>query len=239
MNEQLNLSLSELSIAKNDFATRYQADDAVPAFPWEIRVNWLELVHAIESGLTWPVNETILRIYHRFDAQGWFLTVEPCHVNKDEILDAFGQRIDLRNDKIQVTTGFSGDHDPLYFSHMRYAGKPLTYGIHVSSVKLPWAQEFKEAADVNDILTSGDATITFSSISFDYGSNPGKVNVRWPHTLAFYFSRPTTGALLNNILYDGILVKAKAYDYAEPCPSDCKDIYRLPSFFANTRPFLQ
>jgi hypothetical protein len=237
MTEQLNLTLSELATAKNDFTAQYQAADPEVSFPWDITVNWLELVSAIEQGISWAPDETLLRFIHRYDEDGWFLTMECCHVAEDGTIDAFGSRFDLRNGQIAASTGFTADYDQNYFDNIEYEGKPLVRGTHVNNLIFPWSQELKEAASVNGVLNSEDAEIVFSSISFDFGNDSPRVNVRWPHTIAFFFSGPG-GDLLDNVAYGGILVKNKAYDYARPCPDDCTNIYSWPSFFSTTQPYL-
>lgn len=235
--EKLNLTLSELAAAKNDFAARYQPAQSSVSFPWNIAVNWAALQHTVESAIAWPSNQTLLRFIHRYDEQGWFLTMECCHVAGDGTIDSFGPRFDLRNGTIQPTVEFTKDYDQAYFDNVLYEDNPLVRGMHVNYVMLPWSQELKEAANVNWVLTSEEINIVFSSISFDFGIDPARVNVRWPHTMAFHFSGPE-GDLLDDVVYSGgPIIKAKAYDYADPCPSNCSNSYSWHSFFNDTKPY--
>lgn len=229
MTEQLNLTLSEHRAVKADFTARYVAANPEVSFLWDIKVNWLQLVTAIENNITWPADETVLRFIHRYEENRWFLTMECCHVDSDNNIDIFGARFDLKTNSIQATTRFTADYDQDYFDNIYYDSKPLVKGTHISNLKFPWVQELKEAAGVNAVIESENADIVFSSITFDYGEEPTQVKVQWPHSLAFFFSGPT-GDLLDNVAYGGTFVKSKAYDYARPCPNDCANVYVWPTF---------
>lgn len=238
MTEKLNLTLSELTDARNNFAEKYQPADPDAFFPWGISVNWSELLRVVETNIDWLANQTVLRFIHRYDENGWFLTMECCHVAEDHTIDIYGPRFDLRNDSIQLSTEFTKDYDQVYFDQMQYETHPLVRGMHVNYVMLPWSQELKEAARANGVLTADDVNIVFSSVSFDYGNESTRVNVRWPHTIAFYFSAPG-GDLLDDVVYSSStpFIKAKAYDYADPCPSNCSNSYSWHSFFEDTKPY--
>ncbi len=236
--EKLNVTLSELIVAKSDFAARYQPADPSASFPWDIRVNWRYLVQLVESSIDWVINQTVLRFIHRYDEQGWFLTMECCHVAEDNTIDIFGPRFDLRSGTILPSGNFTKDYDQAYFDRMRYETNPLVRGMHVNYVMLPWSQELKEAAAVNGVLTAYDTDIVFSSVSFDYGNESDRVNVRWPHTIVFYFATPE-GDLLDNKVHssNSPMIRAKAYDFADPCPVNCNNVYFWHSFFADTQPY--
>lgn len=235
MTEQLNLSLAEWTFAKNNFTGKYHGASFA-----DIQLNWAALQSAIASRISWPANQTLLRFIHRYENGTWFLTMECCHVDANGYIDIFGPRLDLKNGSIQDTLNFAGDYDPAYFSHVTYDGGPVVHGLHVQYATLPWTQELQEASRVNDVLTDQDVNIVFSSISFDFGESSDRVAVRWPHSVGFYFASGNI-PIMDNIMYShtGPLIKAKLYDYADMCPSNCTNSgsYQWSRFFNDTRPY--
>lgn len=229
MTEKLNLTLSELGTVKSDFNAKYQAADPNISFPWDIKINWIELVNAVEGSISWQPEETVLRFIHRYDSDGWFLTMECCHVADNGEMDFFGSRFDLRDNQSPALSSFTANFDQYYFDNVNYNGNPLIRGTHVNYLRFPWSQELKETAKINGVIDSEDTDIVFSSITFDYGDNSTKVNVRFPHTLALFYAN-SNGDLLDNVDYGGTFIKLKAYDYAQPCPTDCSNVYVFPTF---------
>lgn len=241
MTAQLNLSLSELTAAKHGFALKYHATtDPEANFAKDIRVNWTALKNAVESVISWPAEQTLLRFIHRYDEGGWFLTMECCHVAEDGTIDRNGTRFDLRDGGFQVSEGFTANYDQNYFDNVSYEGVPMIRGAQVNYLLFPWSQELKAAALVNNVLDAKDMDIVFSSISYDFGTDRSRVGVQWPHSLAFYFSSKDGVDLLDDLSYEGsgVLVRNKAYDYADPCPSNCSNSYPWPSFFEAVKPYL-
>jgi len=235
----LNLDLDGINDAKSNFESKYTSVNL--HFAQDIKINWINFIETIESSISWRINETILRFIHRYDQGEWFLTVECCHVSRNGIIDILGSRFDLKNGKIKFESNFKEHFDQNYFNNVKYNGTPLIRGKHVNYVSMPWVQEIKEGANINNINNLPDANIVFTSCSFDYSGELESVRVRWPHTIAFYFSSDIKGDLLDNLQYqsNGALVPFKAYDYANPCPNNCSDIYEWPYFFDATNPYKQ
>lgn len=219
----LNIGRSTLEAAQINLQQLYTTKSNTYAFENQvIEINWQQFRIAVEqfSGVSFR-DRVILKFIHRLSDK-WFLTLECCNIDHSGYIKQRGSRFDLTPDGDIVKSKFVLDFDETYFSNVRYMGDIITTYNAARSFAIPYVEELRAGAVVNDLEGDKETKLLIYGCAFDHGSLDSRI--RYPHTSAFAFKRGNGDLLIDNECNETSygLMPRKAYDMSSPCPTRCE-----------------
>lgn len=242
-----SLTPGELKAGSEAFAAAYQLANG-GAVPGQVSILFQELQDKVALFLRSSKiaeDEVACRFIHRFDlaAKAWYPCLEFNKMVSLGTTDAFGRfeyaltpypamRFDLLNGITGST--LQGLYDPNYFNNLFFkdpaapqpVAKPLTYGVDVQSVVLPWMREILRLCQQNNLENVPGARLVIQSIAMP-PAHPGDTRTSLPHTIAMYM-RDAQGLDRLGLRTDNKVFHNQAADVGTACPTNCSK-YLMPA----------